>query len=78
MNIFVRDMICYAAADVLALVRNILDLKMEIIFYFTVRLSWKIQTHCLKVPTIYTAMASQIKPEFGNLFNELCEEQVIN
>ena len=23
-------------------------------------------------------MASQIKPEFGNLFNELCEEQVIN
>ena len=21
-------------------------------------------------------MASQIKPEFGNLFNELCEEQV--
>merc|ERR1712012_425187 len=43
-----RDMICYAAADVLAL-----------------------------VPTIYTAMASQIKPEFGNLFNELCEEQVL-
>ena len=47
MNIFFRDMICYAAADVLALVRIILDLKMEIIFYFTVRLSWKIQTHCV-------------------------------
>lgn len=43
-----RDMICYAAADVLAL-----------------------------VPTIYNAMASQIKPEFGNLFTELCEEQVL-
>lgn len=43
-----RDMICYAGADVLAL-----------------------------VPTIYTAMASQIKPEFSNLFNELCEEQVL-
>merc|ERR1711892_743803 len=43
-----RDMICYAAADVLAL-----------------------------VPTIYNAMASQIKPEFGNLFRELCEEQVL-
>jgi len=41
-----RDMICYAAADVLAL-----------------------------VPTIYTAMASEIKPEFGNLFLSLCEEQ---
>ena len=78
MNIFVRDMICYAAADVLALVRIILHLKMEIFFYFDIRLSWNIQTKCLKVPTIYTAMASQIKPEFGNLFNELCEEQVIN
>merc|ERR1711936_126972 len=43
-----RDMICYAAADVLAL-----------------------------VPTIYNAMASQIKHEFGNLFRELCEEQVL-
>ena len=43
-----RDMICYAGADVLAL-----------------------------VPTIYTAMASQIKPEFSNLFSELCEEQVM-
>merc|ERR1719266_2611928 len=43
-----RDMICYAGADVLAL-----------------------------VPTIYTAMASQIKPEFANLFHELCEEQVL-
>ena len=43
-----RDMICYAGADVLAL-----------------------------VPTIYNAMASQIKPEFSNLFNELCEEQVL-
>merc|ERR1719342_104781 len=43
-----RDMICYAAADVLAL-----------------------------VPTIYNAMASQIKPEFCNLFKELCEEQVL-
>jgi len=43
-----RDMICYAAADVLAL-----------------------------VPTIYNCMASQIKPEFGNLFRELCEEQVL-
>ena len=32
MNIFVRDMICYAAADVLALVRIILHLQMEIIF----------------------------------------------
>jgi len=41
-----RDMICYAAADVLAL-----------------------------VPTIYTSMASEIKPEFGNLFLSLCEEQ---
>jgi len=41
-----RDMICYAAADVLAL-----------------------------VPTIYTAMASEIKPEFRNLFLSLCEEQ---
>jgi exonuclease 3'-5' domain-containing protein 1 len=43
-----RDMICYAAADVLAL-----------------------------VPTIYNCMASQVKPEFGNLFRELCEEQVL-
>ena len=43
-----RDMICYAGADVLAL-----------------------------VPTIYNAMASQIKPEFSNLLNELCEEQVL-
>merc|ERR1719266_631626 len=43
-----RDMICYAGADVLAL-----------------------------VPTIYNAMASQIKPEFSNLFSELCEEQVM-
>jgi len=43
-----RDMVCYAAADVLAL-----------------------------VPTIYTAMAGQIKPEFANLFHELCEEQVL-
>jgi exonuclease 3'-5' domain-containing protein 1 len=41
-----RDMICYAAADVLAL-----------------------------VPTIYTAMSSEIKPEFMNLFLSLCEEQ---
>ena len=51
---------------------------MEIFVYFDVRILWNIQTKCLKVPTIYTAMASQIKPEFGNLFNELCEEQVIN
>jgi len=29
------------------------------------------------VPTIYNAMASQIKHEFGNLFRELCEEQVL-
>lgn len=43
-----RDMICYAAADVLAL-----------------------------VPTIYNAMARCIKPEFTNLFKELCEEQVL-
>ena len=43
-----RDMICYAAADVLAL-----------------------------VPTIYNAMATCIKPEFSNLFKELCEEQVL-
>jgi len=43
-----RDMICYAAADVLAL-----------------------------VPTIYNAMATCIKPEFCNLFKELCEEQVL-
>jgi len=43
-----RDMICYAGADVLAL-----------------------------VPTIYNAMASCIKPEFCNLFKELCEEQVL-
>jgi len=41
-----RDMICYAAADVLAL-----------------------------VPTIYNCMASEIKPEFRNLFHSLCEEQ---
>jgi len=41
-------MICYAGADVLAL-----------------------------VPTIYNAMASCIKPEFCNLFKELCEEQVL-
>jgi len=41
-----RDMICYAAADVLAL-----------------------------VPTIYNAMASEMKPEFRNLFLSLCEEQ---
>jgi len=43
-----RDMISYAAADVLAL-----------------------------VPTIYNCMASQIKPEFGNLFRDLCGEQVL-
>ena len=44
-----RYMICYAGADVLAL-----------------------------VPTIYTAMASQIKPEFSELFRLRCEKQVLH
>jgi len=43
-----KDMICYAAADVMAL-----------------------------VPTIYTAMARDLKPDYQNLFLSLCEEQVL-
>ena len=44
-----RDMICYAGADVLAL-----------------------------VPTLYTALASQIKPEFSKLLRLQCEKQVLH